>query len=314
VGSGFDNSQAAVDPHLGRVIEMTTWIRLTNPMTRGPGVRRWQELLHTAGYDVDVDGAFGPDTDAKTRKAQADLGVAVDGIVGEKSIEAMQQKLEGDVDPAKAPMDNIELYDDIEVWDYRGKIAMPKNAKPDKGNRWPKLSGVVLHRTACRLGEKPERYFKVNAHMHVTLEGRIILCHPWDLHIWHGHRPSLWTLGIEYDGNPEGYPGYHWSPGGGPDPITDAQVKASDVLLNLLLKEFAENGREFKYIYAHRQASENRECDPGWEAWQKIAVPWMEKTGAVPGDVGFRGTTFGTGFCIPKSWDSRSPVKGFRVQ
>jgi len=283
---------------------------------RGPGVRRWQELLLDAGYKLPqwgADGDFGDETDEATRKAQADLGVTTDGIVGPKTMEAMHARLDTPED--QKPSEPMTVIDGVEVFDYRGQLAPPKNGVPSKGNRWPELSGVVLHRTACRLGENPERYFKVNAHMHVTLGGRIILCHPWDLHIWHGHRPSLWTLGIELDGNPEGYPGYWWQPGGGPDPITPEQIKAAGVLLNLILAGFKDNGRPFKYIYAHRQASDQRECDPGHEAWAKIAVPWMEQTGAIPGDSnGFGGTTFGTGFQIPQSWDPRSPTKGFRVQ
>jgi hypothetical protein len=290
-------------------------------------VRRWQELLLAAGYELPQwgsDGGFGQETEDATNEAQRDLKAeglyhgALDCKVGEKTLDAMHAHLKRGRPTQPKPM---TMVDGIEVWDYRGKLVPPGGARPDKGNRWEKLSGVVLHRTACRLGENPERYFEVNAHMHVTRGGRIVLCHPWDLHIWHGHRPSLWTLGIEFDGNPEGYPAkdgksnYYWKPGGGPDPITDAQVAAGQVLLKLILQEFRAHEREFKYVYAHRQGSDQRECDPGWEAWQKIAVPWMDQTGAIPGDDnGFGGTTFGSGFQIPQSWDPRSPTKGFRVQ
>ncbi|MCP4573307.1 MAG: hypothetical protein GY838_13210 [bacterium] len=277
---------------------------------RGSGVRRVQELLLSAGIHLPAwgaDGDFGSETLDGVLSFQRRAGLDADGVVGPATMAALHKAV-GDATPNSV----MRIINGVEVYDYRGQLAAPKNGKPEWGNRWPKFRGVVLHRTACRLGENPARYFRVNAHMHVTLGGRIILCHPWDMHIWHGHKMSLWGLGIEIDGNPEGFPGYHWKPGGGPDDVTDAQVKACDVLLDLLLEEFKVNGRPFDRVWAHRQGSENRECDPGWQAWQKIAVPWMERTGALPGDAGRQGDTYGTGFQIPQSWDPTSPTKGFR--
>jgi peptidoglycan hydrolase-like protein with peptidoglycan-binding domain len=267
-----------------------------------------QELLIAAGEKLPrwgADGGFGDETEAAVDAFQAKHGLTADGIVGPLTMEALQAATEGKSSSV------MTMIDAVEVHDYRGRLPLPKNAKPGFGNRWPKLRGVVLHRTACRLGERPERYFKVNAHMHVTLEGRIILCHPWDMHIWHGHKQSLWALGIEFDGNPLGEEGRWWKPGGGPDSITDAQVKAADVLLNLLLEAFEKRGRPFERVYAHRQGSDQRACDPGIEAWEKIARPWMEKTGATPGGDGWEGSTYGSGLHIPKSWDPRSSVTKF---
>lgn len=184
----------------------------------------------------------------------------------------------------------------------------------------------MLHRTACVLGETPTRYLPVNAHIGITMGGRLVLAHAWDKMIWSGHGPSPWTINIECDGNPEGKSGYWWRPGGDAHPITEAQVKAADVLLGLLLAEFKQNGQELKYIVAHRQSSSSRECDPGWLCWQKIGIPWMERTGAIPGPreghpptvglvrpVGYAGDTWGGtgpagGFQIPHEWDLRSNI------
>jgi hypothetical protein len=286
-----------------------TWLYKTSPLMRGPAVRRWQEMLCAFNIPVEVDGAFGPNTDAATRRAQKQLKVLSDGIVGPATLEAMGRALG---DAPKLP-EQPQVIDGVEVFDYRGHAPPPKNGRHTR--LWSEITGIMLHRTACVLGERPQRYFPVNCHIGVTLEGRIVLSHPFEMMIWHGHAPSPWTIGIEFDGNPEGYPGYWWKPGGGPHDITEAQVKAGDVLLKILLDAFKAGGSELKYIYAHRQSSENRECDPGWQCWQKIGVPWMERTGAIPGDSnGFGGTTFGTGFQIPQSWDPRSPAKGFRVR
>ena len=48
----------------------------------GPAVRRLQQQLHALGYDVAVDGAFGPATAAAVKRFQADHHLEVDGIVG----------------------------------------------------------------------------------------------------------------------------------------------------------------------------------------------------------------------------------------
>ena len=302
-----------------------TWLYLDTPRMKGAAVRRWQEILLHAGYDLPkwgADGSFGDETDVATRKAQTDLKAnglytgPIDGIVGPKTMAALDKHTE-DIKLPNEPI--VSLVGDVEVHDYRHFASPPKNYSYDR--EWKTISGVVLHRTACVLGEKPERYLPVNAHIGVTMGGRIVLAHAWNKMIWHGHAPSPWTIGIEFDGNPEGKPGYWWKPGGGPHPITDAQVAAADVLLDLLLAEFKRNDQELRYIVAHRQSSDQREADPGWECWQKIALPWMERTGAVPGPrdghpptkglklpVGYAGDTWGTGLQIPREWDPRSTI------
>jgi len=57
-------------------------LKLTKPMTSGPAVRQLQQRLKALGYDLDVDGAFGPGTAAAVKKFQAAKGLAADGIAG----------------------------------------------------------------------------------------------------------------------------------------------------------------------------------------------------------------------------------------
>ncbi len=57
------------------------------PIMRGDDVRTWQERLRELGYDVDVDGAYGPQTRDATREFQRDQGIDVDGVVGRESWE-----------------------------------------------------------------------------------------------------------------------------------------------------------------------------------------------------------------------------------
>jgi predicted chitinase len=57
-------------------------LKLTKPPTSGPAVRQLQQRLKALGYDVAVDGVFGPGTAAAVKKFQAARGLAADGIAG----------------------------------------------------------------------------------------------------------------------------------------------------------------------------------------------------------------------------------------
>jgi len=52
-------------------------------------VRTLQYLLRARGHTVDVDGIFGPLTDAAVRAFQQEKGLAVDGIVGPNTWSAL---------------------------------------------------------------------------------------------------------------------------------------------------------------------------------------------------------------------------------
>lgn len=64
---------------------LTHWVSVSRGST-GSHVRVWQGLLCGHSYTVAIDGDFGPDTDAKTRKFQSDKGISVDGIAGPHSL------------------------------------------------------------------------------------------------------------------------------------------------------------------------------------------------------------------------------------
>lgn len=196
----------------------------------------------------------------------------------------------------------VSVLNGIKVVDCRKVFELPKNYTHDRA--LSKISGFVLHRTACILGENYRRWEKVNAHIGVTMGGTIFLMHGWDRLIWHGHAPSATTIGIEFDGNPDGIPGRYWKKGGGPHPITSQQVKASRVLYDLVASELIMHRASLRDVIAHRQSTDQRGYDPGWECWQKIALPWMERSGKNdPSRV------WGSGRTIPVDWDPSSPHK-----
>lgn len=60
--------------------------------SRGHPVHTLQHLLNQHGHDLDVDGSFGPRTEAEVRSFQSALtafGVVVDGVVGPVTWRAM---------------------------------------------------------------------------------------------------------------------------------------------------------------------------------------------------------------------------------
>lgn len=57
----------------------------------GYRVEQWQQKLYNLGYDLEVDGDFGPQTVEATKEFQRNHGLTPDGIVGAKTTRAMEQ-------------------------------------------------------------------------------------------------------------------------------------------------------------------------------------------------------------------------------
>jgi len=75
-------------------------LRLTKPPMKGPAVRKLQTRLAALGFDPgEVDGEFGPDTDAAVRAFQESSGLEVDGVAGADT----QKALGGGRSKAKKP-------------------------------------------------------------------------------------------------------------------------------------------------------------------------------------------------------------------
>jgi surface antigen len=55
---------------------------LQPPVMSGDDVRTWQQRMHDRGWTLDVDGAYGPESDQVCRDFQAGKRLEVDGVVG----------------------------------------------------------------------------------------------------------------------------------------------------------------------------------------------------------------------------------------
>lgn len=180
----------------------------------------------------------------------------------------------------------------------------------DYGERpWSKVTGICLHHTACILGENPQRWATVGAHLGVSRGGRVFMIHDFNRLIVHGNGWNTETVGIEMDGMYAGIEGdlrTFWKPPGHPElkpqsPTPDL-VEATKTAIRWIGSVVEAHGGKLKLLVAHRQASENRQSDPGSALWHAIAIPLHDEMHLTDGGIGFK---IGTGYPIPESWDPR---------
>ena len=178
-----------------------------------------------------------------------------------------------------------------------------KQARP-----WRKVTGVTLHQTACLLGERPERWDTVGAHIGITRGGQVIYLHPFDRVVWHGNGWNAGTVGIEIDGlyaGIEGDAGTVWNDPSTPHreagmALPEVQAEAARQVCRWICAEVEANGGKVAALVAHRQSSASRRSDPGEAIWQRVALPIAAELGLSDGGDGF---AIGDGRAIPAAWD-----------
>jgi hypothetical protein len=212
---------------------------------------------------------------------------------------------------ASVKRDNALPVPAARFFDLRAQAGL----RHDCGERpWSKVTGVCLHQTACELGEKPERWVTVGAHIGITRAGKVIHLHDFNRLVVHGNGWNTQCVGIEMDGmyaGVEGDPKTFWIPQW--DAQRKAQsptpelVEAAKTTIRWIAKVIASHGGRLHALVAHRQASKERQSDPGGALWQAVALPLHQELQLTDGGVGFK---LGTGYAIPESWDPR--CKGIR--
>ena len=176
---------------------------------------------------------------------------------------------------------------------------------------WTDITGITLHQTACMLGERPQRWQSVAAHLGVTRGGQVMWMHELEQVVWHGNGLNASTIGIEMDGEYAGIEGddrTFWrpadEPGRTPQAPTDALVQATIATVVWLCDEVKRHGGRVAHLYAHRQASNTRESDPGSALWQRVALVLLSRADLALDDGG-PGYKVGSGLPIPVEWDPR---------
>ena len=273
---------------------------------QGPEVVKLQQTLLALGYPLPrwgADGSFGRETRAALARLFAEHGRAFDADAGAVSDEelafvySLQRSLGRDI-PLPVPP---ERFFDLRV---QAGLAHDYGLRP-----WSKVTGVCLHQTACVLGEKPERWATVGAHLGITRGGKVIFLHDFDRLIVHGNGWNTECVGIELDGMYAGIEGdlrTFWQPAGQPklqpqSPTPDL-VEAAKATIHWIKAVVESHGGDLKALVAHRQASKERQSDPGSALWQQVAIPLHEELALTDGGIGFK---LGTGYPIPESWDAR---------
>jgi len=173
---------------------------------------------------------------------------------------------------------------------------------------WTTITGVTLHQTACVLGEDPNRWLTCGAHFGVTRGGDVFWLHPIECRTVHAHKLNATTVGIELDGHYSGIAGdqsTYWKPKGSrrvPLHPTPELVASAIQTIRWISAELTFYGGALRYLYAHRQASADRQSDPGSEIWKAVALPAMAELRLTAGPKDF---TLGDGLPIPEAWDPR---------
>ncbi|AJD91925.1 hypothetical protein JMA_26080 [Jeotgalibacillus malaysiensis] len=87
-GLTWKDLQAGRRPAFDQVSEVKkTWLEFGD---EGAGVEAMQELLNRHGYDLVIDGIFGPKTERALRSFQYQNGLVVDGVYGVNSKAALE--------------------------------------------------------------------------------------------------------------------------------------------------------------------------------------------------------------------------------
>lgn len=277
----------------------------------GEVVKGLQEMLVELGYPLPrwgIDGDLGIETlDALARLLRDhEQPLAAAGTITEAQLAFVYRLRDLQrMTPARPQIEDGMFFDVRASADRRFVIQR---------RAWSEVTGICLHQTACTLGERPQRWATIGAHLGVTRAGRVIWMH--DLHyaIVHGNGFNTNTVGIEMEGS---YPGIEgdlstfWhlkeQPNLEPQSPTAELVEAARATVRWLCAVVASHGGKVTSLVAHRQASDERKADPGSALWQQVALPLMCELSLSDGGPGFK---IDSGYPIPEAWDaSRAGVR-----
>jgi hypothetical protein len=279
---------------------------MANDMSKGasgPEVRALQEQLLALGYALPrwgADGGLGDETLA-----------AVEAFKRDRDLAALDDDLPSTIAGA--------LIDAIAAAAHKTTVAtagMPvvvdltnahAGAHRIRRRAWTAVTGITLHQTATVLGERRERWYSIPIQLGVTRGGQVLILNGCEWVTYHGNGLNAADVGIEIDGYYEGIEGKRntfWTPPQDPGRVplqpTAVQIEAACLAVRWICTEVAGNGGAIKFIHAHRQASDQRQSDPGSRLWKDVGLWAQQALGLTDGGREF---TVGTGLRIPEAWD-----------
>ena len=181
-------------------------------------------------------------------------------------------------------MDRLKHYP-TKPWgwfrDKDPKRNIPKRGRARGRRKWNNCTAIMLHRTAVEwMG--PHRFLGTPCHGAVSDDASIVLCHPNDALVFHGHRANSFSVGIELsDANGS---------------LTEAQVASALVLVRYTYEDLLAHRDRDVVMMAHRQSRKSRTGDPGGEISRQVGVPAMNELGMRLGPV------VGSGTDLPDEW------------
>jgi hypothetical protein len=275
---------------------------------KGEHVKRLQEQLLLLGERLPrwgADGACGDETIAAVNHALLNYkgnGVVADSIISSEEIAAIEALL--------ARRENVNLDLPVNYVPTVGEHPLPK-AQLAKQRPWSQVSSIVLHQTACELGEEPRRWFGVPVHVGVTRKGQVLYLNEFTWNLPHANGFNSRSVGIEIDGTFEGIEGdiSTWWPSPGykaPMKPTQEQIVSAREAVRWICSMTAKNGGKITHILAHRQSSADRVSDPGSRIWHEVGLWAQRELGLSDGGDSF---TVGEGRPIPKQWDASKQAK-----
>jgi len=181
-------------------------------------------------------------------------------------------------------MNRLEHYP-TKIWGYfrdktRGK-NIPKRGRARGRLPWEKRTAIMLHRTDVEeMG--PHRFLGTPCHGAVANDASIVLCHPNDALVYHGHAANRFSVGIELSDSDGA--------------LTEKQVAASLILVRYVHEDLMAHRDRDVVMMAHRQSRDDRTGDPGGKIFRQVGVPAMNELGMRLGPV------VGSGTELPPDW------------
>ena len=276
---------------------------------KGEAVRKLQESLLLLGEKLPrwgVDGDCGDETIAAVNHAllsyRGEHGVAADNVISDEELAI--------IDRLVARRDSVSIYIPSNLVSTVGEHPLPK-AQLAKQRAWSQVTAIVLHQTACELGENEKRWASVPVHVGVTRSGKVLYLNEFTWNLPHANGFNSRSVGIEVDGTFEGIEGDRstwWPSPGYKEPMrpTAEQIASCKEAVKWICSMVAKNGGCITHILSHRQSSADRVSDPGSRIWQDVALWAQRELGLSDGGDSF---IVGEGRPIPRQWDSSKQAK-----